>query len=210
MKKTIQNLALGGLASLALMAGSAFADELKKENTPQGEIFREEVSVKLKEQLKEAGISAEKIAEIFKNVTNSTDLHNKKIKVISRAMVIGPDGKLKEAENRDDLSKVLTAIEDAGVKKLLKENENEIISGKVVIIDEDGNRIEKDFGAGSTLDEMLKGTLEGMGLEINMKMGKEAPKKVKSKEDLADKVDKLQKELVAQRLLLETIIKKLN
>ena len=160
------------------------------------------------------GMSDSQIEEILKSTSKATIKRGKKSKVITRAMVIGPDGKLKDAKDGGkgaiDLGKLLSEVEDGEVKKLLSENKNAIVSGKVVIIDADGNRTETDLKEGGNLDEMLKGTLDDMKLDVDVQVLGQDDSKPISRKDLSDKVDKLQDEMAAQRVLLEKILKKLN
>ncbi len=221
MKKTIQNVVLGGLSSLALVAGSAFADE--KEKAPKGGVLKKELSgieTQVREQLKGSGLSEDMIKQVLKSVEGSGAAKKSNAKVIARTMVIGPDGKLlSESAGKDGqkapcekggvegiagLEKLLSEIEDDDIKKLLEKNKDEIVSGKVVMIDEEGNRIEQNLTEGQSLDKMLKEALGGIDQDIRADVTGQNVKV------LAGKVDQLQAEMAAQRLLLEKILKKLD
>lgn len=217
MKKTIKNIVTGSLLSLALMTGTSFADETKLKDLPQENTLIKDFILSLKNRLKEDGMSDTKIEAILKDLeTGKVDSTRKNRTVITRTMIIGPGGKLQEATNETehdsnlpiDLSNLLSESKDGEVKKLLKENKNPITSGKVVIIDSSGKRIEKELKQGGDFNEMLQGTLEDM--KFNIRITKPELPKNDHPKDLAAKVDQLQKELTAQRLLLEKILQKLN
>lgn len=226
MKKTIKNVVLGGLSSLALVTGSSFADESKKEGALQGGIFADEskgkevsktsgiedqIASQLEAQLKKAGMSDSQIEAIVKSAKEKAGVTGQQGKVITRTMVIGADGKLMNAKGKKDggidLGELLSEVEDGDIKKLLSEHKAAITSGKVVIIDADGNRTEKELEDGGNINDMLKQALNGLGKDADFKMEfGEVEKGV----DYKKEINELKAELLAQRVLLKKILRKLD
>lgn len=209
MNKRTKNIVLGALSSLALALTPALAAEDEK---PKGGILTDpqsEIKSGVKAQLEKAGLPDDITKELLKQL-EGVDLPEagagkSKTKVITRTMVMGADGKLRTVNGEEGeagvlggLAELLSDTEDADVKKLLQENEGAIASGKVVIIDEEGNRTEKELGEFSSINDLIKDAMKGAQGESTEDQKRDAA------------MERLLKESAEQRLLLNKILKKLE
>jgi hypothetical protein len=226
MKKTQRTKLLGGLASLLLGAGLTFADETKKnDEQPQGGILSKELKAELRKTMQEQGLEA-KIQEMIEKALKIEGDKPAAKATITKSFMMGPDGKMKEIDPKDHarfFGMEMDMEMDEAMKKQLKDL-GAAFSAKVVVVDENGNLVEKELKPGQDLNGLLKDAIKGADLgEIDLNdiikeasllgvgpamLGHEiAPPGMQA---LKAEIKELREEQKAQRKLLEKILKKLD
>ena len=221
MKKTIRKIAVGGLTSFLLGSGLVFADDPKPvaKEVPKGGVLGKDLADKVKEELEKAGVQGEILEGIMEALKQSEG--KGRSKVVTKSMVIGPDGKSHVIEEEDveipSIKKLFERLEDEDLDELLEGDEGAVVSGKVVVVDQDGNRTEMDLKNGQNLNDLLKEAMGGIELDLEFNDGQAlgmGPAFLKGRaenaKDVRDKLNSLEKELKAQRVLLEKILEKLK
>jgi hypothetical protein len=245
MKSTIQKTLLGGLSSLILGTGLVMAEDAneKKSDALKVEVLSGEANASILKILKEAGLDEKiqkQVEEALKNEIAGAEGAEKAkgeegelVKI--KTFVMGPDGKMKELDsdaeqnlNLDDL------LRGAGVEgkrdkadkadKIDKEI-MDLVVGKIVVVGEDGKRIEKEFGQGQDLNAIIQEALLGGDhgdIDLNEMIKKNVrvlgfgPAVIDDKADdseievLKAELKEIREDAKAQRELLEKILKKLE
>lgn len=164
----------------------------------------------LEEALHEAKLSAELREKVVAEMRKCLDEDTERLKVITETIVIGPDGKVvtggKDGLDSKKLKELLSGLEDGDIKELLEGNQDAIVSGKVVIIDQNGNRVEKKLGEGEALPLVWKKALENLPLEVEPE--KEGAEKPADKADTAEQLKELTEKVSELQALLEELAEK--
>lgn len=214
MKNILKNTVVGGISSLSLLSSSMLAEEVKEGDAPAkvcDKADKADIALELmKEALQKAELSTEKSKEVLAEMRKHLSESEVNLKVISETVIIGPDGKVvtggKGGLDSDKLKELLSDLENGDIKELLEGNQDAIVSGKVVIIDQDGNRVEKELGEGKTLSLALKKAFENLPFDLQPE--KKDAKKPAEKGDTSAQLKELTKKVSELQALLEELADK--
>lgn len=193
---------------MSLLSSSVLAEEAKEGDAPAkvcDKACKAAINLEqLKEALHEVKLSDKVREKVLAEMRERLDEDSERLKVITETIVIGPDGKVvtggKDGLDSDKLKDLLSGLEDGDIKELLEGNQDAIASGKVVIIDQNGNRVEKELGEGGTLSMALK-ALENLSWEVQPE--KKDAGKPADKADTTEQLKELTEKLSELQALLE-------
>lgn len=217
MKTNITKLLGTVLASAILTSAPGFAEKPAAPCENKG-------NPEVEKALEAAGVDAETSAQILKALrkADAGDKGGSCAKVTSKAVIIGPDGKIRTLDSDEakeiDLGKLMSGLKLHAAGEEGGEEPQVQVRGKVSVIGPDGKKTTKDLKLGEELDlgELFGDAMKGVDME---KLGIDAeafsfgPAVLMGADrhgSMKKELEGLRTELKAQRKLLEKILRKLD